>query len=155
VTQPVIAKEKPYKKGSSGRDASPKKPDILGELLNTRAAATHEDVEELKKITHQRPESGKKQSSKSCASRSKKKKKTTQYIDEELAGKLDKARDLLKTMVPQDARRGVTKSAIVNHAVDVIMREFAIKGEKSILLQKISTDTIHEKRNSGRKRSKK
>lgn len=146
---------KPPKKGTVAREAARKHIDILDELLSTKTPIAHPDVEGLHKITHLTSESEPKQKSKSRASRSRRKKKSTHYLEEELFGKLEKTRDLLKDMVPQDARRGVTKSAIVSHAVAILMQEFASKGDKSILLKKIlSAVNVPERRDSGKTKNK-
>ena len=67
-----------------------------------------------------------------------KKKKTTHYLSEDIFINLGEVKEKLRQMLPDEKKTKVSKSRIVNHALEMILKEFVAKGEESFLVKKIS-----------------
>lgn len=120
---------------------APTKRDILDELLTSCTTIPSEELEELKKITHL----GKKYHEAGChpatGKNTKKKTKTTHYLSPDVSENLDAVRDRLKQILPRNKRTTVSKSAIVNCALEIILKDFSANGKGSKLLEAFSTSS--------------
>ena len=64
-----------------------------------------------------------------------KKKKSTYYLDNDLIEFLENAKKQIKKQVPGHMKSDVTKSKIINFALDTILRDYYQQKEKSLLMQ--------------------
>ncbi|MEW5909469.1 MAG: hypothetical protein AB1659_06705, partial [Thermodesulfobacteriota bacterium] len=116
--------------------------DILKEILSGPQNETVLGLEELRRLIYQVsiPEKtpvtpARKGPSEKPRS---KKKKTTHYLSEQTFINLEEVKQKLKLMLPDDKKTKVSKSRIVNDALELILKEFVAKGEESFLMKKIS-----------------
>ncbi|MBW1954201.1 MAG: hypothetical protein JRI76_06435 [Deltaproteobacteria bacterium] len=65
------------------------------------------------------------------------KKKTTHYLSEDIFETLGETREKLIEMLSEIPTMRISKSRIVNQALEMILKEFHEKGEKSRLVKKI------------------
>ncbi|MFH1103161.1 MAG: hypothetical protein V1714_05280 [Pseudomonadota bacterium] len=118
------------------------KPDILKEILSGPQSESILGLEELKQLIYQISPAEKPASKpirpKSSEIQKPKKKKTTHYLSEEIFVNLGEAKEKLKEMVPEELKTKVSKSRIVNHALEMILKEFVTRGEESLLVKKLS-----------------
>jgi len=68
-------------------------------------------------------------------------KKATHYLSQEVYNKLDKAQITIRTLVPEHLQARISRSYIVNLSLNIILREFKAKGEKSKLMHNIMQKT--------------
>lgn len=68
------------------------------------------------------------------------KRKTTHYLSKGMFNQLDRAKVTLREIVPAERRTSVSKSRIVEQALKVVIKDFEIKGENSILAKQILND---------------
>ena len=66
------------------------------------------------------------------------KRKTTIYLSERLAKDLDLAKESLRRLVPAEARGYVSKSAMANIALRILIRELERRGEESVLVKQLA-----------------
>ncbi len=122
-----------------------KKRDILEELLRGRTENSSTNVAELDKLIH-RESTEAKQPAKRKKSKPKRtgKRKTTHYLNQEVIDDLDEAKSKLNALLQKQLDSRVSKSAIVNHALKLILKDFEEKGEKSPFIQEILKDIFTE-----------
>ena len=126
--------------------STPKKQfDRMGDILHHSSDDAFEGVAELNqliedfgRITQEGAASTKSAAGKSGRKTRKKrtgKKKSTHYLNRDVFDELDIAKDRLKELVPDADRNKVSKSGIVNQALQLILEEFDSKGTKSELVK--------------------
>ncbi len=69
------------------------------------------------------------------------KKKVTFYLTPETEWKLEEVKTRLKMLVSDRHGLRISKSAIVDNALKIMLREFELKGEDSILLRQMIRNT--------------
>ncbi len=118
--------------------------DLLGDILQDSGELEFHGVEALNALIMDLGREGKnlvtpKKISKKGTGRTRKKsipkKKTTHYLLHEIFVDLDSARTSIRQLVPEGNCSKVTKSAIVNHSLQVALDEFEAKGVKSLLVK--------------------
>lgn len=118
------------------------KPDILKEILSGPQSESTLGLEELKQLIYQISPAEKPASKparlKASEIQKPKKKKTTHYLSEDIFINLGEVKEKLRQMLPEEKKTKVSKSRIVNHALEMILKEFVAKGEESFLVKKIS-----------------
>lgn len=65
------------------------------------------------------------------------KKKTTIYFTKKIHKMLKSAKYRMKKMVPQELQNKVSMSLIINNALIIVLHEFDVKGEDSVLLKQM------------------
>jgi len=65
------------------------------------------------------------------------KKKTTHYLSEDIFETLGETKEKLTGMLSEIPKMRISKSRIVNQALEVVLKEFDQKGEESLLVKKI------------------
>ncbi len=126
-----------------GKTSKPK--DLLGDILQDSSELEFHGVDALNTLIMELGREGKSQvttkkvgkKGKGTARKKKAvpKKKTTHYLLHEIFVDLDYARAKIRQLVPENVRARVTKSAIVNHALQVAFDEFEAKGDKCLLVK--------------------
>lgn len=65
------------------------------------------------------------------------KRKITHYVSAEILDRLDSAMKDIQSLLPDDSRSKISKSQIVNQALESTLKEFETKGNKSKLVRNI------------------
>jgi hypothetical protein len=129
-------------------DLKRRKRDILYELLtdNRKGIISSKELNALTRLigdtTKTKSESSKKQNKKADSKKNlqskkpkNKKRKTTHYLAEDLYVDLDRAQKQIRSLVPEDIRKKVTKTQIISRALSLTLEEFASKGKTSKLVK--------------------
>ncbi len=121
--------------------------DILGDVMSTR---THEAIPDIGKLTEiinlisleQKTEHKKISERKVVGSKRQRvqKKKSTYYLTEKVFEELHGAKDLIKTILPEDIDVRVTMSEIVNYSLKWMLKELEEKKEYSKVVKHFKTD---------------
>ena len=119
--------------------------DVLGDLL--RGGGDTEFASELDALDALITQTGaiikspstteKKKPSSQQRTPTKGKKKSTYYVTEETFAHLDKAKVKIKQQVPATFKKHISKSQIINQALGMILRDFEIKGDDSLLMKRL------------------
>jgi hypothetical protein len=126
--------------------AKKKKRDLLEDILGGPQDDSAPGVDELTKLIHRDAQpteivSGKRVATKKGRKTTKKKrprkKKTTHYLSKEIFENLGEAKEKIRDIIPSDKKIRVTKSGIVNSALKMLLKEFELKKEKSLLVKQI------------------
>jgi hypothetical protein len=140
---------------TSGKDCrmsdTDKKKDILKDVLSRTGSGFFYGEKDLLEIIYQTEEQRKKPVlekaiKKRTRKRKKLKKKTTHYLSEEIFDTLEDAKEKLRDMLPDEKLSIISKSGIVNYALDMILKEFDAKGDGSLLVKKIKMQTAKSKK---------
>ena len=67
--------------------------------------------------------------------------KETCYLSGKVYKKLDKAESAIRRLVPQELQGIISKSYIVNQALDIVLQEFMSEGENSRIMHNIMQNT--------------
>ncbi len=132
----------------SGTD---KKKDVLKDVLSRTGSGFFYGEKDLLEIIYQTEKLRKKPVfekaiKKRTRKRIKSKKKTTHYLSEEIFDTLADAKEKLRDMLPDEKPSSISKSGIVNFALDMILKEFDAKGDSSLLVKKIKAHTAKSKK---------
>ena len=127
------------------------KKDIMKDVLSQTEGGTFYGEKDLLEIIYQAESQQKKTAPKrvvrkQARRRKKPKKKTTHYLSEDIFDTLGDAKEKLRDMLPDEKRSTISKSGIVNYALDMILKEFDAKGDGSLLVKKIKTRTAKSKK---------
>lgn len=128
-----------------------KKKDILKDVLSRTGSGFFYGEKELLEIIYQtevqrKKPVAKKVIKKRTRKRRKTKKKTTHYLSEETFDTLGDVKEKLRDMLPDQKRSEISKSRIVNYALDMILKEFDAKGDGSLLVKKIKMHIAQSKK---------
>lgn len=118
--------------------ADQKKKDILGDILGGGDNQPVSGVAELNELIYQveRPQAQKPETAERCRpGRKKASKKSTHYLSEEIFANLGETKEKIRDMLPEADKTEISKSTIVNHALRLILKEFELKGAKSLLVR--------------------
>ncbi len=111
--------------------------DILQELFDARTHETEFDLEGLDRIIHRHNGAGPapRPARKTPSPPRQKKKKTTHYLSFDISDTLDHAKDDIKTLVDGHGVNRITKSSIVNTALQIVLEEYERNKEHSALVR--------------------
>ncbi|WP_156902587.1 hypothetical protein [Desulfomicrobium escambiense] len=119
-------------------------PDILGELFRgehgSGPVAGLEELEALIRVCLPKAEPGTKPNAKLLPLKRKPnatKRKTTHYLREDVFDGLTQAKDILLRLLPDGSKAKASKSNLVNHAVNQLLREIEEKGLDGPLVKSI------------------
>ncbi|KAF5048311.1 hypothetical protein DSECCO2_451350 [anaerobic digester metagenome] len=117
-------------------------PDILGELFRgeqgSGPVAGLEELEALIRVCLPKAESGNKAKLLPLKRRqASSKRKTTHYLREDVFDGLTQAKDILLRLLPEGSKSKASKSNLVNHAVNQLLREIEEKGLDGPLVKSI------------------
>lgn len=122
---------------------APHQRDILGEIFQDRTANTAvPGLEELEALLSSclAPPSSRPVEPKLLPLPTRKtvsRRKTTHYLQKDVFDGLTQAKQILKRLLPDGAKSRASKSNLVNHAVNIMLREIEEKGSDSPLVQAI------------------
>ncbi|GLI33836.1 hypothetical protein [Desulforhabdus amnigena] len=113
--------------------------DILEDLLSGVEEEMAPAVEELSKLIERFTQSSKAAQSRTGTasirqSRPRLKKKTTHYISVDTSDALEEAKEEIRTLVSPNLKRLISKSRIVEMALQYVLKELAEKGTESKLV---------------------
>ena len=74
---------------------------------------------------------------KTAAKKRPRKKKTTHYLSKDTFEELSKAKKAIRRLAPREIKTGVSKSLIVDSALQLLLEDFETNGERSKLVQKV------------------
>ena len=129
-----------------------KKKDVLKDVLSRSESGSFYGEKDLLEIIYQsesrqqKPPVPDKVPKKRTRKRRKTKKKTTHYLSEEIFDTLGDAKTKLRDMLPGEKLSKISKSGIVNYALDMILKEFDAKGDGSLLVKKIKMRAAKSKK---------
>lgn len=128
-----------------------KKKDVLKDVLSRSESGSFYGEKDLLEIIYQTEAQQKKPTFekakiKRTTKRKKQNKKTTHYLSEEIFDTLGDAKEKLRDMLPDEKLSNISKSGIVNFALDMILKEFDVKGDSSLLVKKIKANTAKSKK---------
>lgn len=128
-----------------------KKKDVLKDVLSRSESGSFYGEKDLLEIIYQTEAQQKKPTfekakKKRTTKRKKQSKKTTHYLSEEIFDTLGDAKEKLRDMLPDEKLSNISKSGIVNFALDMILKEFDAKGDSSLLVKKIKAHTAKSKK---------
>lgn len=128
-----------------------KKKDVLKDVLSRSESGSFYGEKDLLEIIYHTQEQQKKPVlekviKKRMRKRRKTKKKTTHYLSEEIFDTLGDAKEKLRDMLPDEKLSRISKSRIVNYALDMILKEFDAKGDGSLLVKKIKAHVAKSKK---------
>lgn len=117
-------------------------PDILGDVLAPDEADTESASPETKtpapETEEQGVEEGREEEASSTAdTQSAEKRKATFYVREAVLTELEEGWFQLRQMADRDRKGSVSKSAIVDIALEIILEELKSNGEESVLADKL------------------
>ncbi len=123
---------------------SDNKKDVMKDVLSRAEGGAFYGEEDLLNIIYQAGQQQQKTAPKKAVKkrahkRRKPKKKTTHYLSEDIFDTLGDAKEKLRDMLPEEKKSRISKSGIVNYALDMILKEFDAKGGGSLLVKKIKT----------------
>jgi hypothetical protein len=128
-----------------------KKKDVLKDVLSRSESGSFYGEKDLLEIIYQTEAQQKKPTfekaiKKRTTKRKRQSKKTTHYLSEEIFDTLGDAKEKLRDMLPDEKLSNISKSGIVNFALDMILKEFDAKGDSSLLVKKIKAHTAKSKK---------
>jgi len=130
-------------------------PDILDDLFSDRAEITNTELQHLAEIIQkytQRPlvldlakasQDGPSESEKVPARPQKDtqpKRKSTYYLSSSNFKKLNQAKKMGRDLAPEHLKRAVTKSGIVNASLELVLADFEVNREQSLLAKRLFPD---------------
>lgn len=131
----------------------PKKEDILKDLLSAPSAKATPEIEALTSFIQKQsrePLEPEEDDNRDYSSRLRSgkvpiKKRTTCYLAKDIFKDLGKTKKKIREMVPPESKTSISKSLIVAQALRIILKEFEIKGENSVLVKRILSRIKKEK----------
>jgi len=121
--------------------AKKKERDVLEDILGGPQDDSAPGVDELTKLIHRDAQLSKmvstRKSRRTTGKKRPRKKKSTHYLSKEIFENLGEAKEKIREIIPSEKKIRVTKSGIVNSALKMLLREFELKKEKSLLVKQI------------------
>jgi hypothetical protein len=118
---------------------TPKQVDILGEVLTDKDAGAFPGLAELSELLNQSQRPAFQQALSAETHRKEKppqrKKKVTHYLSQDISETLDRVLPRIRKLVPEETRKRVSKSRLVDSSMRLLLLEFEEKGKESLLVR--------------------
>ncbi|MDA8165390.1 MAG: hypothetical protein M0017_10225 [Desulfobacteraceae bacterium] len=114
---------------------TPKKVDILGEVLTGADAESFPGLAELSSLLVRPEMPAMPQDAAGPGKTPQRKRKVTHYLSWDISETLDRILPRVRELVPEKARKRVSKSRLVDSSLRLLLREFEEKGKESLLVR--------------------
>ncbi len=121
------------------------KRDVLDDLFSGRHENELSEIQQLNELIFQdlpqiveEEKKREKKAAKERRTKSRTRKKSTHYLTPENFAQLSSARAKIRQKVPNGMKHKISKSQIVNEAIELVLQDLDAKGDKSILLEKLN-----------------